>query len=148
MSTFTRLFWLSLKGRDQHAYGQEYGRLTGKVASPLPTIRGRRIPIVIPIGPTRWTGSCSTRFCGRPAVRRGQVSGLATVTVVRRRRAPQPVDSAELRDAILRLMVREFGGRQLTIHAVDRALADVGFTAGSFTSFTPSQQARGRDDRA
>jgi|SoimicmetaTmtHMA_FD_contig_31_17729232_length_321_multi_2_in_0_out_0_1 hypothetical protein len=44
-----------------------------------------------------------------------------------RRRPPEPVGSEELKDAILAMMVREFGDRPLDWETVARALVLVNF---------------------
>jgi len=54
-------------------------------------------------------------------------------------RAPksEPVGSEELKDAILAMIVREFGDRQVDWETVDRALSLVGFEIKQAALFAP-----------
>jgi hypothetical protein len=52
-------------------------------------------------------------------------------------RKPQPVGSEELKDAILALIVRDFGDRALDWETVERALSLVNFEIKQAAVFAP-----------
>jgi hypothetical protein len=55
----------------------------------------------------------------------------------KRKRKSEPVGSEELKDAILALIVRDFGDRQIDWETVERALSLVGFEIKQAALFAP-----------
>jgi hypothetical protein len=58
----------------------------------------------------------------------------------KRKRSPEPVGSEELKDAILAMIVREFGDRALDWETVERATTLVNFEIKQAAVFAPRKE--------